>query len=849
MSSQSKKTCLLVSYGPVPTPESQVIEGTGMRYWGLAVGLKANGVDVTVGVHHSFPQKISEHEGVKLLNWQLDDDFIKLINSYDSVVVSYCAGEPSEFIAKNINDNVQLILDAYVPIYIEVSARDSADVTTEYMNYMTGIQGFNKVLKRGDFFLSANPAQDMFYSGVLSALGIINPHSYRQQRILSTPFGIHRKSIDSKVNPYKDLGIQDNGFVVLWFGGIYPWFHIQEYLDSIDELSSDKKIKFVFVGGKNPFNPNPDLSRQYDTAVSFAKQAKLLDKQVFFVDWVDFDTRIDWFHHADVVVSLNQPGDENKFSWRTRVMDFVWGEVAIITNGTDPLSEELLDNDAAMRIDNLSKEDITEAIIALKQQPKKLKTIRANLLDIKEKYYWDVTTKTLATEISKQSLPYLEEKRFSLPLKLDQRSSVSSSLTSISGVTGLPLKIVRKVRQKGIRRSAKVASSMVKTQLKGAVRTKREPQFIFISHPINNTGAPIVLIQIIEEFVKKYGSKRVRVIAPGVEKKQEVMLRNMGILVEQAVFASGFRFIRLQLGIQKDDFVLINTVAIYHNYRDFILLWLKLGRLKHAFWFIHEDIAQLPLMDENFMGKRNVSRLKKLVDNESLSLLFPSKRTAKEYGELLDISRTDVINLHIEVDEKYKKTHDEKYYDTINFIISGAPGDGRKGQLLALAAFYTFIKDYYEKNPKDYRPFKLHLVAVADDYISQQIKWISNSQLKGFVEISPSVPKKTALEIASKCNVAICCSLNETFVLYIAEGMQMGHIVLRNKSAGVDEQLQDGVNGYLIDEKDITQFSSVIEKVLNKKKTSNKTLMEMGVKSQEMMKPYANSSYLDSLGL
>jgi glycosyltransferase involved in cell wall biosynthesis len=842
------KTCLLVSYGPVPTPESQMIEGTGMRYWGLATGLKANGIDVTVGVHQSFPQNLSEHEGIKLVNWQLNDDFVKLINSFDSVIVSYCAGEPSEFIAKNIDDHVQLILDAYVPIYIEVSARDSDDITTEYMNYMAGIEGFNKVLKRGDFFLSANPAQDMFYSGVLSALGIINPRSYRQNRILTTPFGIHRTAIDSQSNPYKALGINKDDFVVLWFGGIYPWFRISEYLDTIQDLSKDKKIKFVFVGGKNPFNPNPDLARQYDKAVSFAKQSKLIDHQIFFVDWVDFDTRIDWFRNADVVVSLNQPGDENKFSWRTRVMDFVWGEVAIITNGTDPLSEELIAGNAAGRINSLTKQDILEAIISLRDNPKKLLEYKNNILAIKEKYYWDVATVTLAEEIKRQSLPYLDEKRFSTPLKLHHSSNLASSFRSFNGIANLPIKVAKKVRKKGVKRSLKVARDIAKAQLRTVAPVKREPQFVFISHPINNTGAPIVLLQIIEEFVKKYGSKRVRVIATGVEKKQEAMLKKIGVSVEQAVFGANFRFIRMQLGLHKDDFVLINTVAIYSNYRDFILLWLRLGRLKHAFWFIHEDTAQLPFIDEDFLNKKNVSQMKKLADDNSLSLLFPSRRTAKDYKKLLGVSQTNVINLHIEVDDKFKKSRTEKFYDTINFIISGAPGDGRKGQLLALSAFHTFIKDFYEKNPDNYRPFKLNLVAIGDDYISQQIKWISNTQLKGYVEISPSVPKQDALEIASKCNVAICCSLNETFVLYIAEGMQMGHIVLRNKSAGVDEQLKDGENGFLIDEKDINQFASVIEKVLNKNKISNEELRSMGIKSQEMMKPYATSSYLESLG-
>ncbi|MFZ2513639.1 MAG: hypothetical protein WAW63_04250, partial [Candidatus Saccharimonadales bacterium] len=129
------KSCLVVSYGPVPTPDNQTVEGGGMRAWGLAKGLVANNIDVTVAINEGFPQKRTEFEGVKLVNWRLDDTFVQLINSFDSVVISYCMGDPSVFVSENINNDVQLILDAYVPIYIEVSARESKDIQNEYVNY------------------------------------------------------------------------------------------------------------------------------------------------------------------------------------------------------------------------------------------------------------------------------------------------------------------------------------------------------------------------------------------------------------------------------------------------------------------------------------------------------------------------------------------------------------------------------------------------------------------------------------------------------------------------------------------------------------------------------------------
>lgn len=847
------KKCLIISYGPVPTPQYQTVEGGGMRAWGLADGLKSHDIAVTIGVNTSFPQDIPEHNGVTLINWSLDNDFIQLINSFDAVIVSYCMGDPSVFIADNINDDIQLVLDAYVPIYIEVSARDSKDVVTEYVNYAADIQRFNRVLKRGDYFLYANSAQEQLYSGVLSALGIINPYSYRIKRLVQTPFGIHRIDSVSKHNPYKELGIdKDADFTVLWFGGIYPWFRVEEYLEAIKLLAKDKQIKFVFVGGKNPFNPNPDFSRQYDTTYEFAKSERLIDKQVFFVDWVDFDTRINWFKNADVIVSLNQPGEENKYSWRTRVMDYVWGEAVTISNGGDPLSDELIDKECAIKLADLSAKSLVNAIESVKQKPELLKKLSSNIIELKEKYYWDVVTDELSQLIKKGDLPYSEESKLRnqltpSPILASNIQPTPSLSNNLMRIAKLPVKVVRKVRQKGVIRSAKVAGSILKTQF-ARQTIQKDSQFVFISHPINYTGAPTVLLQVIEEFVEKYGAKRVRVIAPGIEPGQRDHLRALGVNVEQAVYGAGFRFIRAQLALKPNDFVLMNTIAIYDNYRDFVLMWLRLNRLNHAYWFIHEDKDQIPVINKQFLDPKNISQISEAVNARNIDLLFPSKRTAQEYNELLGIKSCHSINLRVEVPSNLMSPRNENDFNKIDLLISGTSSDGRKGQVLALSALQHFIDNYYSKDPTSYRPVSLHLVAITkDDYLSQQIRWISNSILKDHVQIYEPLPKDEALQITRKCNVVLCASLNETFGLYIAEGMLMGHIVLRNNCSGVDEQLEDGVNGYLIDHTDIIDIASRIEQIANKSKTTNANLSSMSKASQQIINEFVKYKYIDQI--
>lgn len=848
--SKTMKSCLVVSYGPVPTPQYQTVEGGGLRAWGLAEGLRRNGVRVTVAINNSFPQELASHQDILLVNWGQDQQFIDLINSYDAVIVSYCMGSDSVFIAKNINDSVQLILDAYVPIYVEVSARESKDLDFEYRHYMEDVKRFNHVLRRGDYFLCANEVQKTFYIGVLSSLGIINPRSYREDRIIVAPFGIHDIPAKASDDPFAALGISESDFRVMWFGGLYPWFRIEELLDAMRTLSKHPDFKFVIVGGKNPFNPNPDFSRQYDKAYAFAKEHKLLNKSVFFVDWVDFDKRVNWYKHADLVISLNQPGEENGFSWRTRVMDFVWGELAIITNGGDPLSEDLLKAQAALRIENLSAHDITMALETVHKNPGLLASVRKKVVQLKPNYFWQTVVKPIARVIEASQTPYIHEltykKELRIPAKDVAIDGPPGRLHRVKKLAQLPRRAYSYARRKGLRRSLKLATDIAKTQLAGRL-TPRSRRYVFISNHMNNTGAPVVLMQMIREYAAVHGGRNIILVAPFVSQDLLQELRELGVKVHKSAAALGYRLIKLQLDLRKDDFVLLNTIAVYDQYLDFVFQQLKHGHLAHAYWFIHEDPAQIKVINNDFLRDSNISNIKNLAEKNKLSIITPSKRTRNEYRKIFGTPKVQTIPLLVSIPEKYKKPRTAADFKKLRFFISGYAADGRKGQLIAISAFYNFLERHYRKNPKQYRDFSLTLISIGDDYISQQIRWIGQSLLGKRLTLGPMVPHEKALRTAAGCNVTICCSLNETFGLYVAEGMQMGHVILRNNAAGRAEQLHDGVNGLYIDHTDINQFADAIEKLLNKQTISDVALQKMGAVSQSIIRDFDKNNYLQKI--
>jgi glycosyltransferase involved in cell wall biosynthesis len=219
----------------------------------------------------------------------------------------------------------------------------------------------------------------------------------------------------------------------------------------------------------------------------------------------------------------------------------------------------------------------------------------------------------------------------------------------------------------------------------------------------------------------------------------------------------------------------------------------------------------------------------------------------RNYQRLLGVERVETVLLRVTVDERFTRVREPNEYEQVRFLISGTPFDGRKGQPLAIAAFNELIHSTLDRDPTAYRDFSLVLIGIGDDYVSRQIRSLGTNVLGDRLEIVPHVSRERALEITSECNAVICCSLNEAFGLYIAEGMAMGHVVLRNDVCGQDEQLRDGANGFRIDSGDIRQFAGVLERVLNRNTTSNEDLQRMGRLSQQLIAPFRHRAYFDRL--
>jgi glycosyltransferase involved in cell wall biosynthesis len=250
-------------------------------------------------------------------------------------------------------------------------------------------------LKRGDYFLCATEVQRTYYTGVLASIGRINPITYDDDPFLIVPYGIHETEAVPERRPCSELIPAPGAWKLLWFGGVYPWFDIGCLLEAVKLLSEKHAVGLVIVGAKNPYVDHPDFKKSYERMIKMIEDPAIAPL-VHLVDWVPFHERGNWYLDADLICFANQPGMENLFAWRTRVVDYLWTRTPLATNGGDPLSEEMIAAGAAVRIDATNPAVLADTLAATLDNTTKLAAMRQAADTIREKYLWKNAIRPLA---------------------------------------------------------------------------------------------------------------------------------------------------------------------------------------------------------------------------------------------------------------------------------------------------------------------------------------------------------------------------------------------------------------------------------------------------------------------
>jgi glycosyltransferase involved in cell wall biosynthesis len=205
------------------------------------------------------------------------------------------------------------------------------------------IEVINEQLARGDFFMCASEKQRDFWIGQLTGVGRVNPSVYDssenlEELITIVPFGVSNEHPTSTRPVLKGVepGIGPDDKIVLWGGGVYNWFDPITLVHAIDRVRERvPSVRLYFMGMKHP-NPNvPAMRMAYETR-RLSEELGLVGTHVFFNEgWVDYDDRQNYLLEADIGVSTHLDHVETAFSFRTRILDYLWASLPIVATSGD----------------------------------------------------------------------------------------------------------------------------------------------------------------------------------------------------------------------------------------------------------------------------------------------------------------------------------------------------------------------------------------------------------------------------------------------------------------------------------------------------------------------------------
>ncbi|VVB88189.1 Glycosyl transferase family 2 [uncultured archaeon] len=327
---------LIISPDTIPIGK-HLAAGPGIRSWEIARALKQYGHEITIAVPKDcYDAEINEASGVKIRTWDFNN-LLKLCDDVDAVFLPQGKLDLSDFFVKHVREDICVIVDIYDPNLIE------------YLNLFTpdasGIKGFSDcltaivpILKRGDFFVCASNRQRYYYLGILNVLGRINPITYTEKLIDIVPFGVPDDDpVYENKKVMRGTLVNHDDWVVLWFGGIYPWFDAITLINAIDiAVKKYPKIKLIIMGAVHPRGYAP--TDNYLKTLELSKQLGLYNKNVFFTEWKPYDERIYWYREADIGICTYPMHLETELSNRTRVVDMLWGNLPVVTTEGDEIS-------------------------------------------------------------------------------------------------------------------------------------------------------------------------------------------------------------------------------------------------------------------------------------------------------------------------------------------------------------------------------------------------------------------------------------------------------------------------------------------------------------------------------
>ena len=371
--------------------------GSGIRYWNLARVVAAQ-QPVTLATPNRTT--ITSPRGVTMAPYTGTDDergrqLAELVAAHDVVIAQHL---PYLYTDAEVLASRALVVDLYAPWILEKLEYSRVDPERGEADRKDDVTILNRLLVLGDFFLCASERQRDFWLGALAAAGRLDLAHARADPDLRTlidvvPFGLPpEKPIKTGPGPRGTFdGVGESDIVALWNGGLWNWLDpLTAVRATARVVQHEPRFKLVFMGTRSPGAQVAEMEIA-GMARALARDLNLLDRHVFFNDWVAYDERQNWLLESDLALSLHVATVESRYAYRTRMLDSIWcGLPSVVTTG-DVLADLVVEHDIG-EVALPGDVDAVAAAIERAIDRDRSRGMRANLAGLAGQYSWEAVS-------------------------------------------------------------------------------------------------------------------------------------------------------------------------------------------------------------------------------------------------------------------------------------------------------------------------------------------------------------------------------------------------------------------------------------------------------------------------
>lgn len=240
----------------------------------------------------------------------------------------------------------RVVLDLYNPVVVEVLEAVAArpERRQRRIQSLIASRSFAQ-LAAADFVVCASERQRDLWLGGMALGGLIDLRAYRRDPSLRSlidvvPFGIPadppRAAAESPLRAaFPAIGHEDR--VLLWAGGLWGWLDAETVIRATAMLD---RTHLVVMGTGRPGPARTGQEPFAERAIELARREGLEGERVHFnPGWVPYAERGAWLLDADLGVTAHHDHLEARYSFRTRVLDYLWAGLPVVGTRGDALAD------------------------------------------------------------------------------------------------------------------------------------------------------------------------------------------------------------------------------------------------------------------------------------------------------------------------------------------------------------------------------------------------------------------------------------------------------------------------------------------------------------------------------